>query len=209
MEPEPLILDRISNLPSGLIQTILTLMPIRDAFRTTILCRNWRHRCVNLPTLEFDERMLPLSASHMQSPNIKCKVLHAIYTVLLLHHGPVLDFSLCVTRLPSCCEIDQIILHLANNTTVEKFKLSMGLYNNHKLPKSLFSLKKLTHLNLKNCIVKLPSTIFRFERLTSLSFHNVEISTKMLITLLGCCPILKSFTLVRSRTIDTHVLPFD
>ncbi|KAI3744273.1 hypothetical protein L1987_57350 [Smallanthus sonchifolius] len=113
---------------------------------------------------------------------IKCKVLHAIYTVLLLHHGPVLEFSLCVSQLPSCCEIDQIILHLAKNTTVEKFSLFMGVSYNHKLPKSFFSLQKLTHLNLKNCAVELQSTIFRFERLTSLCFHNVSITKKMLIS---------------------------
>ncbi|KAK1425582.1 hypothetical protein QVD17_20936 [Tagetes erecta] len=200
MEPEPLLVDRLSNLPSSLIQTILTLMPIRDAFRTTILSRNWRHRCLNLPKLEFDDRILLRQAStiNTQSPNyIKCKVLHAIYTVLLLHHGPVLEFSLCVRQLPSCCEIDQIILHLANNTTVEKFTLFMGMCIVYKIPKSLFSLKNLTHLNLKNCVVELPSTVFRFERLTSLSFHNVRISTKTLISLLSCCPILKSFVLIQ------------
>ncbi|KAK1425583.1 hypothetical protein QVD17_20937 [Tagetes erecta] len=187
MEPEESLLpDRISNLPSSLVQTILTLMPIRDAFKTTILSRSWRHRCVNLPKLEFDQ---------VQSVSCYLYVLH----VLLLHQGPVLDFSLCVTQLPSCYEIDQIILHLAIKTTVEKFKLSMGLYISHKLPKSLFSLKKLTHLNLKNCVVELPSTVFRFERLTSLSFHNVKISTKMLISLLSCCPILNSFILIQEE----------
>ncbi|MFS7899500.1 putative F-box domain, leucine-rich repeat domain superfamily, F-box-like domain superfamily [Helianthus anomalus] len=200
MEPECLLMDRISNLPSSLVQTILTLMPIRDAFRTSILSRNWRHRCVNLPKLEFDDKLLEKSTNSQLS--IKCKVVHAIYTVLLLHRGPVLEFSLCVSQLPSCCEIDQIILHLANNTTVEKFNLVIGLgLSAYKLPSSFFSLKRLTHINLKNCVVQLQSTSFRFERLTSLCFRNVSITNKMLICFISCCPILKSLTLVRSNNV--------
>ncbi|KAJ0439896.1 putative F-box-like domain superfamily protein [Helianthus annuus] len=195
MEPECLLMDRISNLPSSLVQTILTLIPIRDAYRTSILSRNWRHRCVNLPKLEFDDKLLEKSTNSQLS--IKCKVVHAIYTVLLLHRGPVLEFSLCVSQLPSCCEIDQIILHLTNNTTVEKFNLVIGLgHSAYKLPSSFFSLKRLTHINLKNCVVQLQSTSFRFERLTSLCFHNVSITNKMLICFISCCPILKSLTLI-------------
>ncbi|KAJ0445110.1 putative F-box domain, leucine-rich repeat domain superfamily, F-box-like domain superfamily [Helianthus annuus] len=196
MEPECLLPDRISNLPSSLVQTILTLIPIRDAYRTSILSRNWRHRCVNLPKLEFDDKLLEISTNSQLS--IKCKVVHAIYTVLLLHRGPVLEFSLCVSQLPSCCEIDQIILHLTNNTTVEKFNLVIGLGHSsaYKLPSSFFSLKRLTHINLKNCVVQLQSTSFRFERLTSLCFHNVSITNKMLICFISCCPILKSLTLI-------------
>ncbi|KAJ0439897.1 putative F-box domain, leucine-rich repeat domain superfamily, F-box-like domain superfamily [Helianthus annuus] len=200
MEPECLLPDRISNLPSSLVQTILTLIPIRDAYRTSILSRNWRHRCVNLPKLEFDDKLLEKSTTSQLS--IKCKVVHAIYTVLLLHRGPVLEFSLCVSQLPSCCEIDQIIMHLANNTTVEKFNLVIGLgHSAYKIPSSFFSLKRLTHINLKNCVVHLQSTSFRFERLTSLCFHNVNITNKMLICFISCCPILKSLTLVRSNNV--------
>ncbi|MFS8028409.1 putative F-box domain, leucine-rich repeat domain superfamily, F-box-like domain superfamily [Helianthus anomalus] len=200
MEPECLLMDRISNLPSSLVQTILTLMPIRDAFRTSILSRNWRHRCVNLPKLEFDDKLLEKSTNSQLS--IKCKVVHAIYTVLLLHRGPVLEFSLCVSQLPSCCEIDQIINHLANNTTVEKFNLVIGLgHSAYKLPSSFFSLKRLTHINLNNCVVQLQSTSFRLERLTSLCFRNVSITNKMLVCFISCCPILKSLTLVRSNNV--------
>ncbi|KAM0047748.1 putative F-box domain, leucine-rich repeat domain superfamily, F-box-like domain superfamily [Helianthus debilis subsp. tardiflorus] len=206
MEPECLLPDRISNLPSSLVQTILTLIPIRDAYRTSILSRNWRHRCVNLPKLEFDDKLLEKSTNSQLS--IKCKVVHAIYTVLLLHRGPVLEFSLCVSQLPSCCEIDQIIMHLANNTTVEKFNLVIGLgHSAYKLPSSFFSLKRLTHINLNNCVVQLQSTSFRFERLTRLCFHNVSITNKMLISFISCCPILKSLTLVRSNNVP--VLLFD
>ncbi|KAJ0433036.1 putative F-box domain, leucine-rich repeat domain superfamily, F-box-like domain superfamily [Helianthus annuus] len=138
MKPEYSHQDRISYLPSSLIQTILTLLPIRDAFRTTAVSRNWRHHCVNLPKLEFDDRLLQGSSNNKQSHIIKCKVLHAIYSVLLLlHRGPVLEFSLCVSQLPSCCEI---ILHLANNNTLEKFNLFMSYGNDYKLPKSFFGL---------------------------------------------------------------------
>uniref|UniRef100_A0A7N1A954 F-box domain-containing protein n=1 Tax=Kalanchoe fedtschenkoi TaxID=63787 RepID=A0A7N1A954_KALFE len=41
-------IDRISDLPSNLLDCILIRMPIRDAVRTSLLSRKWRHRWTHL-----------------------------------------------------------------------------------------------------------------------------------------------------------------
>lgn len=49
-------LDIISNLPSDVIEQILSHLPIRDAVRTSILSRNWRYRWATIRHLVFDNQ---------------------------------------------------------------------------------------------------------------------------------------------------------
>ena len=189
--------DTMNILPSNIIQTMLTLLPMRDAFRTSILSRNWRHHCANIPKLQFDDELFEGSA-YNKLP-IKCKLTHVIYPILLLHRGPILDFSLCFSELSSCYQIDQIILYLLKSSTVKKFMLCIGVGDNHKLPPSFFMMQQLTCLTLQNCAFQPPSTFCGFSRLTSLYFHNVSIVCKVLLRFIVNCPLLKSFTLVNSN----------
>ncbi|GKA68122.1 F-box/FBD/LRR-repeat protein [Tanacetum coccineum] len=48
-------LDRISNLPSCIIETILCRVPIKEAARTSILSREWRYKWIKIPKLTFKE----------------------------------------------------------------------------------------------------------------------------------------------------------
>ncbi|XP_062182484.1 putative F-box protein At1g49610 [Phragmites australis] len=44
-------LDRISGLPEGVLQHVLSLLPAHDAVRTCVLARRWRHRWRSAPGL--------------------------------------------------------------------------------------------------------------------------------------------------------------
>ncbi|KAI3731644.1 hypothetical protein L1987_62833 [Smallanthus sonchifolius] len=171
-------------------------MPIRDAFRTSVLSRNWRYHCANIPKLEFDDELWQGSDEY--------KLLLDIYSVLLLHRCPVLEFSLCISELESCCEIDQIILHLSRNTALDKFTLCMGLGNNHKLPSSFFSFQNLTHLELQKCVIHPLASFYGFGRLTSLCFYDVIITKSTLLRFLSCCPKIKNFTLIEDELCFTE-----
>ncbi|KVH97454.1 F-box domain, cyclin-like protein [Cynara cardunculus var. scolymus] len=170
--------DTMNILPSNIIQTMLTLLPMRDAFRTSILSRNWRHHCVNIPKLQFDDEMF--KGSNCNNLSVTCKLTHVIYPILLLHRGPILDFSLCISELSSCYQIDQIISYLSKKSTVKQFTLCFRVGDNHKLPSSFFMLQQLTCLKLQNCAFQPPSTFCGFSRLTSLYFHNVSITCKVI-----------------------------
>ncbi|XP_024988895.1 F-box/FBD/LRR-repeat protein At1g13570-like [Cynara cardunculus var. scolymus] len=186
--------DTMNILPSNIIQTMLTLLPMRDAFRTSILSRNWRHHCVNIPKLQFDDEMF--KGSNCNNLSVTCKLTHVIYPILLLHRGPILDFSLCISELSSCYQIDQIISYLSKKSTVKQFTLCFRVGDNHKLPSSFFMLQQLTCLKLQNCAFQPPSTFCGFSRLTSLYFHNVSITCKVLLRFIVNCPLLTSFTLI-------------
>ncbi|KAI7726307.1 hypothetical protein M8C21_014363 [Ambrosia artemisiifolia] len=169
-------------------------MPMRDAFRTSILSQNWRNQCLNIPKLMFDDQVF--QGSTCRNLSIPFKLLCIVYPILLLHQGPILEFSLCISRLSSCCEIDQIILHLSRSATLKKLTLCIDSDDDHKLLPAFFNLQQLTDLELQNCAFQPPVTFKGFSRLVSLSFNNVSITAKVFLQFIFNCPQLKDFTLI-------------
>ncbi|GJY92235.1 F-box/FBD/LRR-repeat protein-like protein [Tanacetum coccineum] len=102
MEAKRSSLDRISNIPSGIIEDIICLLPTKDAVRTSILSKKWRYGWVIVPKLVFNEedmfairRVRRSSEIEELARKFKSKLL-AIYQVLLLHQGPILEFGLSI-----------------------------------------------------------------------------------------------------------------
>ncbi|KAJ0562051.1 putative F-box-like domain superfamily protein [Helianthus annuus] len=149
-------MDRISKLPVGVIETILCLLPIQEAARTSILSKEWRYHWTKIPKLVFNENTFQVSndgaelsvleqtfdkPSKRKEMAERCKLFYAIYQVLLIHEGPVLEFSLSMHIDGSCVEIDHVLLHLSKKKTLKI--LTLDFYGSYRLPLSLFSLHQL------------------------------------------------------------------
>ncbi|KAM7487562.1 hypothetical protein LguiB_025046 [Lonicera macranthoides] len=180
--------DMISNLPENLIETILTHLPTRDAVRTSILSRKWRYRWTNLPKLVFDNTLLCQEPRGNQLSPTK-EILFTIYKIILLHNRPILEFSLTISELEPCSEVDLLVLFLSRNG-VEKLTLYFWK-DEYKLPLSLFSCLRLTHLDLAYCLFKPPPTFNGFSCLTSLEFDEVSFDAKTFGSFISSCPLLE------------------
>ncbi|GKB12471.1 F-box/FBD/LRR-repeat protein-like protein [Tanacetum coccineum] len=223
-------LDIISNLPSPIIQNILCLLPIKEAARTSILSKKWRYTWVIIPKLVFNEKdmfdkttdgQLSLLEETFENPpserkqlTRKCKVFYAIHQVLLLHQGPIHEFSLSMEADDTCVEIDQIILHLARyNNPIKKLTLRLSNLepcSSYNLPLSIFSLHQLTDLHYSNYTFNFDPTFSGFGSLTSLYFMSIDASTEAaldydgideLITfseLFECLPVIEDLTIHNS-----------
>nr|XP_043639682.1 F-box/FBD/LRR-repeat protein At1g13570-like [Erigeron canadensis] len=123
------------------------------------------------------------------------KFFHAIYQVMLLHQGPIYEFTLTMDMDNTCFEIDHIIVYLSRSNTLKKCHLSFGPPIKYRLPLSFFSLHKLTDLYIKWCCLDHQPTFCGFGRLTSLYMMNVDISTKSLLHLVSSCPLLNKLGL--------------
>ncbi|KAL8227666.1 hypothetical protein R6Q57_015250 [Mikania cordata] len=195
MEAESLSLDIISTLPDNIIESILSLMPIRDALRTSILSKRWQYCWQNMPKLEFTNDMVKGPNTYGCTHFRKCKAVNAIFHVLLLHKGPTtikVDWS--DRELEMFPEFDHIISCLPRLNNMKELILSFrnGYY---MLPLSFFLLQGLECLHLKNCGFEPPSTFSGFRRLRSLLFMNVVVSSAMLQRLLSNCPLLNEISL--------------
>lgn len=213
MEGEQASLDRISTIPPNIIESILCLVPIQDAARTCILSKEWRYTWTKISKLFFGlyPRIIPNRVSIDDNPLLileetfavpserifmsrRFKLFSAIFQVLLVHQGPILDFTLSVDADETCVEIDQIISYLSRKNTVKKLTLKLSL--EYKLPLSLFSLHQLTDLSLVYCEIDHEPSFNGFANLTSLHMDHVNINKQTLLHLVSSCPLLKSFHLI-------------
>ncbi|GKC21058.1 F-box/FBD/LRR-repeat protein-like protein [Tanacetum coccineum] len=121
--------DRIRNVPPSIIEIILCLLPIQEAARTNILSRDWRYHWIKIPKLAFIEKMFQVSTddtelsvleqtfdrpSERKLMTKRCKLFYAIYQVLLVHEGPIHDFTL------STDELDHGTLVCSKDSTIAK-----------------------------------------------------------------------------------------
>ncbi|XP_071734447.1 F-box/FBD/LRR-repeat protein At1g13570-like [Rutidosis leptorrhynchoides] len=202
-----LSLDRISSLPPSIIDTILYLLPIKDAVRTSILSREWRYNWTNIPVLRFRFDDFFVSETGTDALSILVQTydlpqealgmindhhyIDAMKQCFLLHKGPLLEFSLLA--LEQTVEFDQLIGHLSMKNTLQM--LSIEMLNEDSLPLSIFSMQQLTKLSLRIFCINHYSNIKGFKNLTNLYLRDVKISTKTLLHIVSSCPLLKSFTL--------------
>ncbi|XP_071734609.1 F-box/FBD/LRR-repeat protein At1g13570-like isoform X2 [Rutidosis leptorrhynchoides] len=216
-------LGRISTLFPLIIDHILCLLPIKDAVRTSILSREWRYTWTRIPVLRFNKNEFEGSETYLAThlENLTTQLAHleqtidlprlakemirsymffdAIKQTLLLHQGPLLEFSLTTNAGKLCVDLDQILSNLSRRNTVKSFFLLLDRDSEYRLPSSIFSMYQLTYLCLRNGYINHQPTFKGFGNLTSLELQHVKISTKTLVHLVSNCPILKSLWLYTSE----------
>ncbi|CAL5396312.1 unnamed protein product [Camellia sinensis] len=191
-----LMSDIITHLPDDVKETILMCLPLQDAARTSILSRKWRYMWMRLPQLVFDD-MFCRESIRIE----KNKLMMTIYQVLLLHCGPILKFTLSLSGLESCSEIDQLVLFVSDNI-IQEFTLHIRKGARYKLPSSLFSCLQLKHLNLRYCMFKPPPEFEGFSSLLRLELCDVVITTDIFSSLISNCPLLEELTLEGCSSLD-------
>ncbi|XP_076895551.1 F-box/FBD/LRR-repeat protein At1g13570-like [Bidens hawaiensis] len=196
MKAKPLPEDIITTLPQTIIETILCLVPIDEATRTSVLSMEWRYKWTTIPKLFFST---PSWDQMMETS----KLLSAIHHVMSLRNDPIQEFTLRINDEIHFSkfgdEVDQIILDLSRFHKVKNLTLQFDEYRDgsiFNLPFSVFSLHHLTELDLSWCGLDHQPTFDGFGSLTTLSLHCVNISRKTLLHLLSNCPSLKSFSLL-------------
>nr|GFA38746.1 hypothetical protein [Tanacetum cinerariifolium] len=201
-------MDRLSELPLNIIETILCLVPIQEAGRTSILSKEWRYHWTRIPKIVFDVKTFQVSTvdradlsipeqKHLEAnkrQNKNNKLIYALGQVLLMHDGPIDEFSLSLHLFGHFIEIDHIITHLSRITSIKKLTLDFQ-YAGYKLPSSVFSFSQLTHLCLIGGYFDHLPTFNEFASLTSLSLQGGSISAITLQRLLSRCPLVKTLRL--------------
>ncbi|MFS7961030.1 putative leucine-rich repeat domain superfamily, F-box-like domain superfamily [Helianthus anomalus] len=127
-------LDIITTFPQPIIKTILCLLPIREAARTSILSRDWRYKWTTIPKLVFSK---PDGYQIMETGS-NTRV------------HPSLDVNCFRKTGLLSCEVNQILCHLSKNHPVKKLRLDFDIsgHCSYNLPFSVFSLHHLTELYL-------------------------------------------------------------
>ncbi|CAK7327897.1 unnamed protein product [Dovyalis caffra] len=181
--------DKISELPSNVMEDILKRLPQKEAMRTSILSTKWRYKWLTVPQLVFE-----YPCRYKLETSERGKLVIAVYQALLLHRGPLVKFSFSVSDLESCSDINHW-LHFLSANDIEDFTLRIWTGKCYKLPGHLYSFQQLRHLNLYNCAFKPPSSFKGFDSLISLEFRKVLFAAERFGIFISNCPLLERMTL--------------
>lgn len=183
--------DLLSDLPLSIIEIILTLLPIRDAVRTSVLSSKWRYRWASIPELVFSDHCVDSTDKDILEGRLISFITHA----LLLHHGPIHKFKIRSSVLQGFPDVDQWMLFLSRND-VRELTLELGGGDDLvRVPSCLFSCKYLTHLELSRFELDPPPTFKGFPCLKTLNLQQVFMAREAIESLISSCPLLESLTL--------------
>ncbi|CAM8900476.1 unnamed protein product [Rhodiola kirilowii] len=189
--------DRISDLPSNIIECILDRLPIRDAVATSVLSRDWRHKWRRIGNLIFDSKFL----DDVIYPRISLDYGDIIGGILVHHLGPIQKFVLQIPSYIGCNTLpldllNSWMLFISRNEVKELTIEAPG--ETISLPSYLFHSNELQHLKLNVRRLEIHPQGFRaFCNLISLdlsAFYTCK--DKVVISnLISECPRLERLSL--------------
>ncbi|KAL0432605.1 UNVERIFIED_CONTAM: F-box/FBD/LRR-repeat protein [Sesamum latifolium] len=178
--------DRISKLPSDIIDNILKRLSMRDAVRTSILSRPWRYKWVTIPHLVFD------FSFPARKPSPTYNIESIIHKILALHQGPIVKFSVDTYDFRISYKAVDHWLYCLSTHPLEELVINCLDPPCHPISHLLFVFDRLRHLHLVNFEVRLPSTFNGFGRLVILHLYNVNFAPGEFKIFLSKCPMLES-----------------
>ncbi|XP_012851088.1 PREDICTED: F-box/FBD/LRR-repeat protein At5g53840-like [Erythranthe guttata] len=131
--------DRISQLSDGILVDIISLLPLKEAGRTSILSPRWKNLWKRTPSLDFESQ-------NAYRPNLK-KLLNWVDSVIKSHKSPALkDFRICFPLDRSSDDSITRWLEFAFSKQVEMLELNFESYpfcyywyEYYRFPKELFA----------------------------------------------------------------------
>jgi len=186
--------DMISDLPEGILLHILSLLPTKDAVRTSALAKKWRHLWTYLSAFDFQTGRYD-SENQNQNNTANCLL---DLVARLLHKSNRVE-RLCVQTFESVVGADKVTSLITSvvKHKVQDLELSLGDQNDKfVLPHSFSSFESLTKLCLGlKFTLHIPNDI-RFPSLKKLVVSEVTFADEMSVQqLFSGCSVLQELTL--------------
>ncbi|CAM8947336.1 unnamed protein product [Rhodiola kirilowii] len=184
--------DRISELPVHLREHILGCLSIKDAVATSVLSSKMKFCWTGLRTLIFDWEFWGCYGDNELVEHAR-----AIDRVLMLHSGPIHEFTLRIPEIKDTTLDINAWLHVLSNNGVQNIDIGASDFEDSTfpIPSSLFHCRLLEKLCLFNCKITLPSEFKGCANLKSLSLDNVDIASSLLGSLISGCVLIETLSL--------------
>ncbi|KAL5785751.1 hypothetical protein ACOSQ2_008143 [Xanthoceras sorbifolium] len=215
--------DPLAELPDGILLEIISLLPLREAVRTSILSKSWRSIWTCHSDLKFDSlnvlgstaQLRPSTCINESSRHLeRCKFVQRVDQImhqrckglkinsLTVHCQLGKEFSSHIDHWISCAamrEVEIIDLNLSESCSyMENCACSTHL-EHYKFDCGILAApgrkSYLKHLKLNSCTFSAPLSSNCLNSLISLELRRVCISDEMLKKLLSNCLVLETLTL--------------
>lgn len=192
--------DMISDLHDSILHVILSLLPVKDAVRTSILAKRWRYLWTYLSAFDFEVH----SCESIPYKEKKRELYRSAYSLFHLV-GRLLRKSNCVKRLHIAIhdeidvhdyQVSDLIREAAVKNTVEDLTLFISQRFHFCLPRSFSALESLNKLNLRLRSVLFVFNGICFPSLKTLNLSCVTFGNGMSVQhLFSGCLVLRELTL--------------
>ncbi|CAK8543159.1 unnamed protein product [Lathyrus sativus] len=193
--------DRISELPSNVIDGILGNLKVRDQVRTSILSTKWRYMWTSAPHLCFDDDFYQRFL-HLNDPY---PVMYkTISDVLMFHNGPIHNFSVCIyDDFDFEINADNINLWIPfMSRDIKHLELVTHCTFKDQMPDILFSCKELTYFKFSSFNLSIPPNFCGFKKLLELHLVMVTLESGALESLMAGCPFLEKLSIEQCTGCD-------
>ncbi|KAM3368591.1 hypothetical protein ACQJBY_016848 [Aegilops geniculata] len=209
--------SQLSDLPMDILCHIISLLPLKEAVRTSILSKHWRYVWCSRTNLEFSFRSV-MRRSYKVGPFVLHpiqEVIKRIDAVLKQHSGVgvekmEVDFSLNEEHASHIdrwlnfaitAKTKQLILNFTSvHPTMEPYKFPLQLFDATK--SSIFQ-----SLTLGSVSLNKPANFKAFLNLKKLMLMYVNITDEELQLLLSNCNVLEFLGVARCRMLTTIKTP--
>ncbi|KAJ8615704.1 hypothetical protein MRB53_035076 [Persea americana] len=184
--------DQISLLPDPILTMILSLIPVIEAARTSVLSKRWRFLWTSIPHLDFDDlfgNFFPIGGYPSQVGEKCVSIFNQIFERRQAH------INSCDVPIFDDCPVDlDKFFILLDKLGIQHLLLSY-FGTDPKSLSSLFFCNSLKKLAILFFSVSLPSQFNQLANLQALELTAVTITGNQLEMLVSGCPKLENLTI--------------
>ncbi|XVF18235.1 hypothetical protein REPUB_Repub11eG0003900 [Reevesia pubescens] len=188
-------MSRICSLPDSILHYILSLLPIKEAVKTSVLSKRWEFLWTSIAKLEFKEDL-------RQSVEKRAEFMNFVEKALLLHDSSSIHTFSLTCEVPTDGPTPRINswIYAALRHKVQKMILDLHFSHYHgsfMLPRHLFACESLKELELDFFNdLRLPSFVY-FPNLKILNLSRVFfMDDNSVRKLFSSCPQLEKLDLI-------------
>lgn len=187
--------DRLSILPSDVLNIILSKLPTKDAVKSSILSTRWKNLWKSLTNLDFDDSTLCSSRGRNSIGGASFSAF--VNRVIISRDTPLIKKFRLSLWMPVHAFRIIAWVDAAVKQQVQEVDISLQLDGCYMLPNCLFLCESLTVLKLKiDSPLKVPDDICLPKLKVLCLSHVVVLDVFSIQQLLCSCPVLEEFSLL-------------